>query len=263
MAATRRYYDHKANPETSGFLKSCLTVRRASPTIELRNFHNDVKRQLLKSFCKPGDRLLDLGCGRGGDLQKWNAVGLGSVLGVDISPQEIQEAEARRSNVQGKTQVDFKVLDLSSKALDSEEPFDVVSCMFAIQYFFDGQDAMNAFFQTVSRNLKEGGIFIGTFPDGDNISAFLGNRSVLECSLFKIQRTTDQKIVFQIHDTVTDGGLEEFLVFKAMFLGVAEKHGLQCVSFERFQPGRNIRNPDLQVASSLFTSFAFVRGPKC
>lgn len=258
MAATRRYYDHKANPETSGFLKSCLTVRRASPTIELRNFHNDVKRGLLKSFCKPGERLLDIGCGRGGDLQKWNAVGLGSVLGVDISPQEIQEAETRRSNVQGKTRVDFRVLDVSSTALVPEEPFDVVSCMFAIQYFFDGQEAMNTFFQTVSQNLKEGGYFIGTYPDGDDISAFLGRRCIIECPSFKIQKR-DTKIVFQIQDTVTDEGVEEFLVHKQVFLDVAESYGLRLVSFERFNPGRNIRNPDLWVASSLFSSFVFVK----
>lgn len=257
MAATRRYYDHKANPETSGFLKSCLTVRRASPTIELRNFHNDVKRQLLKSFCKPGDRLLDLGCGRGGDLQKWNAVGLASVLGVDISPQEIQEAETRRSNVQGKTRVDFKVVDVSSTILQ-DDPVDVVSCMFAIQYFFDGQNAMNTFFQTVSRNLKEGGYFIGTYPNGDDISAFLGPRHAIECLFFRIQRRKE-KIVFQIHDTVTDDGIEEFLVYKAAFLEVAEKHGLRLVSFDRFNPERNIRNPDLWVASSLFTSFVFIK----
>jgi SAM-dependent methyltransferase len=263
MAATRRYYDRKADPETSKFLKSCLTVRQASKTIELRIFHNDIKRHLLKSFCKPGENLLDLGCGRGGDLQKWNAVGLGSVLAVDLSPEEIQEAQTRRSNVQGETRVEFRVLDLAASAQKlSDTPYDIVSCMFAIQYFFCDSSTLDAFFQTVSDNLKEGGYFIGTCPDGDGIDAFLGRRKIIECPSFKIQRTSDNKVVFQIRDTVTDEGVQECLVHRVRFLDAAERHGLRPFrsdAFKKFNPGNHIKNPDLWMASSLFMSFAFVK----
>lgn len=39
------------------------------------------------------NRLLDLACGRGGDMWKWLDAGLSYVKGYDLSPGEISEAE--------------------------------------------------------------------------------------------------------------------------------------------------------------------------
>jgi hypothetical protein len=63
---------------------------RESNTQGLRNFHNlYVKRRLILAVSNPGNRLLDLACGKGGDLSKWRMGGLKFVLGIDVNRDNI------------------------------------------------------------------------------------------------------------------------------------------------------------------------------
>ena len=43
---------------------------------EIRRNHNEAKRQLIQSVAKNGQHILDVGCGFGGDLQKWAKCGV-------------------------------------------------------------------------------------------------------------------------------------------------------------------------------------------
>ena len=45
--------------------------RQASPIILMRRFNNWVKSVLIALHTKPGYSVLDLCCGKGGDLGKW------------------------------------------------------------------------------------------------------------------------------------------------------------------------------------------------
>uniref|UniRef100_A0A6C0ICD0 mRNA (guanine-N(7))-methyltransferase n=1 Tax=viral metagenome TaxID=1070528 RepID=A0A6C0ICD0_9ZZZZ len=63
---------------------------RETNTQGLRNFHNlYVKRRLILAVSNPGNRLLDLACGKGGDLSKWRLGGLKFVLGIDVNRDNI------------------------------------------------------------------------------------------------------------------------------------------------------------------------------
>lgn len=71
-----------------------LVQRRESPIIGLRNFNNWIKSVLITKFAHPAlvaspsgrGKVLDMGCGKGGDLAKWSKarvreyVGLGAFL---------------------------------------------------------------------------------------------------------------------------------------------------------------------------------------
>ncbi|AUF82182.1 mRNA capping enzyme [Tetraselmis virus 1] len=46
------------------------------------------------------------------------------------------------------------------------KPFDVVSCQFALHYFFESRLSLETFLDNVASNLDSGGIFIGTCMDG-------------------------------------------------------------------------------------------------
>ena len=60
-------------------------------TQSLRDFHNlFVKKMLIHSIGKQGDTLIDLACGRAGDLPKWVSRNLSFVFGIDVSQQNLE-----------------------------------------------------------------------------------------------------------------------------------------------------------------------------
>lgn len=58
--------------------------------VGLRSFHNYIKAVLIKSVSNKGDILIDVACGKGGDFSKWTAAKLSFVLGIDKSPDNIE-----------------------------------------------------------------------------------------------------------------------------------------------------------------------------
>jgi mRNA capping enzyme/mRNA capping enzyme, catalytic domain len=63
---------------------------RDSNTQGLRNFHNlYVKRRLIQGVSSPGGCMLDMACGKGGDLSKWRMGQLKFVVGMDINRDNI------------------------------------------------------------------------------------------------------------------------------------------------------------------------------
>tara|TARA_Y200000002_G_scaffold382870_2_gene401783 strand:- start:393 stop:3842 length:3450 start_codon:yes stop_codon:yes gene_type:complete len=58
--------------------------------VGLRAFHNYIKSILIKCVSKKGDTLIDLACGKGGDFSKWTNAKLSFVLGIDKSPDNIE-----------------------------------------------------------------------------------------------------------------------------------------------------------------------------
>jgi hypothetical protein len=57
----------------------------------MRDFHNlYVKRKLIMSVARPGNSLIDLAVGKGGDLPKWIAAKLGFIFGIDYSKDNLE-----------------------------------------------------------------------------------------------------------------------------------------------------------------------------
>merc|ERR1719318_1246068 len=46
-------------------------------------------------------RVLDMGCGKGGDLQKWQRAGVSHVVGVDIAATSIEQCKDRYHEMKG------------------------------------------------------------------------------------------------------------------------------------------------------------------
>jgi hypothetical protein len=63
----------------------------SNETRSLRDFHNlYVKNLLITSVSKKGDTLIDLACGKAGDLSKWIKAKLSFVFGIDISKDNLE-----------------------------------------------------------------------------------------------------------------------------------------------------------------------------
>ncbi|KAJ2450272.1 mRNA cap guanine-N7 methyltransferase [Coemansia sp. RSA 2336] len=61
----------------------------------LRLFNNWVKSLLIRQYAFAGSRVLDLGCGKGGDLRKWSIAGIAEYVGMDIAQVSVQQAQRR------------------------------------------------------------------------------------------------------------------------------------------------------------------------
>ncbi|CCE90536.1 mRNA (guanine-N7)-methyltransferase TDEL_0B04070 [Torulaspora delbrueckii] len=152
--------------------------RNLSPIIKLRNFNNAIKYMLIDKYAKGGDVVLELGCGKGGDLRKYGAANISQFIGVDISNASIQEAHKRYQSMKN---LSFQVIlitgDCFGESLgvavepfpDCKFPCDLVSVQFCLHYAFETEEKARRALLNVSKSLKVGGHFFGTLPDSEFI----------------------------------------------------------------------------------------------
>lgn len=61
----------------------------------------------------------------------------------------------------------------------AKKPFDVVSCQFAVHYFFESRATLGAFLDNVAKNLRPGGLFVGTCMDGNAVADELSKEEAI------------------------------------------------------------------------------------
>ena len=102
--------------------------------------------------------------------------------------KKFENAEAAGDDTESKQM--FQILYSNSSATSRQIPhymrdyvgratrgFSLVSCMFAIHYFFETEDKLDGFFHNVAHNLKIGGNFITTFMDGERVHELLNGNA--------------------------------------------------------------------------------------
>ncbi|KAI0176559.1 guanine-N(7)-methyltransferase [Hypoxylon sp. FL1284] len=190
----------------------------------LRSFNNWVKSTLIQKFSPDEDHtpgahergrdmagardhellVLDIGCGKGGDLGKWQQAPQRVQLYVGLDPADVsidQAKERYRSMAHrgggrggrgghrgGRHQHLFDArllvkdcysesigdLDIVRQVGFDHSPmgrsgFDIVSMMFCMHYAFESEAKARTMLQNVSGALKKGGRFIGCIPNSDVI----------------------------------------------------------------------------------------------
>lgn len=169
----------------------------------LRSFNNWVKSSTIQKFI--GDernlKIMDIGCGKGGDLQKWQA-SRKVVLYVGADPADVSIKQARERHEQMRKRsrgrvfhAEFFAKDCFGESLETIpivrdvgfDPtvgpgnaasqrwggggFDMVTMMFCMHYAFENEEKARGMLKNVSGALKRGGRFIGTIPNSDVLSA--------------------------------------------------------------------------------------------
>jgi trans-aconitate methyltransferase len=156
---------------------------------------------------KPGEKILDIGCGTGHLTAEIAAKGA-VVTGVDQSPAMIAEAKEKYP------EIDFAVMDASAMTFQSE--FDAVFSNAALHWIPDAEGVV----RSVSRALKPGGRFVAEFGGKGNIRTVM---RAIENNIEKYGLPRGPKDMGWFYPSIGEYG------------PLLEKHGLEVRSAELFE----------------------------
>jgi hypothetical protein len=244
-----------------------------------QTFHNQVVKEQLIKNASPAiinnvkgteGSLLDLASGIGGDFMKWKLARLEKIIGVEYNKENIEYAlDSYKKAARPKpfaqfiwgdasklifpdfaSAMDHNAKVLMKKTFLSKYQFNVVSCQFALHYFFVNEIAIRSFLQNVNDNLKIGGFFVGTSFDGKRLfetlkgmkkplEGFVGDDLVWKITKKYTIRTFDENKANFGHSVdvfiPTIGTTNvEYLVSYGYFKTLAKEYGLELVHIKGF-----------------------------
>lgn len=236
-----------------------LRERFNSPIFYLRNFNNWVKSVLIQEYTDKirekdygrSIKVLDICCGKGGDLSKWQKARVDRVIFADIAEVSVEQCKARYEDLQRRCnrlfRAEFIAADCSKETLrdkynDPSINFDIVSCQFGLHYSFESYAQARRMLTNVSECIRPDGYFFGTIPDAYEIvsrakkspDGKFGNR------IYNISLLFDPKDGYPLFGAKYDFHLEgvvdcpEFLVNFELFVKLAAEFGLELVYKARF-----------------------------
>ena len=125
-----------------------------------RNTHNFIKSVLLSTFVKEGFTIIDLGCGKGGDVKKLDILKIGKYIGVDNCKRTLEICEERLSKTSIK---DYTIIEKNMWEFPVTH-CNIVSCQFSLHYAFESEEKADATICNISNCLEKGGLLLGTIP---------------------------------------------------------------------------------------------------
>jgi len=237
----------------------------ASRVEGVRKFNNWIKSVLFQEYTQQGFTVLDLCCGKGGDIGKFNRHRISFYVGVDCSKQSLIEAKDRFTNIKCKFDAllvcgdvadpEISVNDIVSREFTLD--YDLVSCQFALNYVWRSEETALKFFENATCNLKPGGVFIGTIPDAQVLVTKLrklSNNCVFGNEFYSIKFSKSEfpqsegefglEYGFYLEDSVgqqiyRSEGIEynyvpEFLITRRKLEEIGARFGLKLVKFQNF-----------------------------
>lgn len=281
------------------------TPRHRSMLKPMLDFHNMwvKKKSMYDKYGKPKQKLLEIGCGQAGDIQKWIDKQFSVVVGIDnntdnlinndhgayrrmqdsvftdkdktrlnvtkqsflfllldggklwtdeyLNSVEDEEFKRLTAIAAGKTNVKKSSLSKFYNVLN--KGFELISCQFAIHYFFENKKTLDAFCQNVNNHLNKNGLFIGTTFDGRSVDSAFRSKNT-----DKLQGVLNDKILWQIQknyenfvsDSISDENLgkqidvyietinkiiPEYLVDFQLLVRKFESYGIKLVESGSFE----------------------------
>jgi len=169
-------------------------TRKDSRIFYLRNFNNWCKSVVINEYLEKVKRrkrtsdeinILDLACGKGGDLLKWDKGKVDHVIMADIAATSIEQCKERYNKLERDHKskrytrdplftTEFLAIDctkeqISEKYKKKEIKLDLTSCQFAFHYSFESYEQCDQMLKNACSNLRVGGYFVGTTLNADKL----------------------------------------------------------------------------------------------
>lgn len=179
----------------------------------MRLFNNWIKRNMIGTYCSKDMIVLDMGCGRGGDLDKILQTGVKLYVGTDVDINglyKIKDSALNRylrlkNTIKGLPPVIF--INADSKALfnlpnqmavistmddrnkrnietylSGKQRYNMINCQFSIHYYLSDEISWKNFCKNINDHLADNGYLLITCFDGDIIRKALKDKSKISAS---------------------------------------------------------------------------------
>uniref|UniRef100_UPI0037E8F01B mRNA cap guanine-N7 methyltransferase-like n=2 Tax=Semicossyphus pulcher TaxID=241346 RepID=UPI0037E8F01B len=236
-----------------------LAARSRSRIFFMRNFNNWLKSvvigEILEQVRAAGPQhvsVLDLGCGKGGDLLKWRRGGINHLVCADLAAVSVEQCQIRYDDMKKKSHFNEKIFSaqfitadctkevLSEKLDNPELMFDICSCQFVYHYSFESEQKADMMLRNACERLRPGGYFIGTTPDAFELVKRLEASDSLSFGNEVFNVSFQSKGFYplfgcQYHFSLEDVvNVPEFLVYFPLFEHMARRYNMRLVLKQRF-----------------------------
>ena len=243
--------------------------------------NNYVKAKLIQDNLVLNGQVLDMPCGKGGDLKKYRKNKASFYVGVDVVQANIDEARRRHNTTRCMFGAHFMVGDFT-EPLDLTSQYDLVSCQFAMHYAWDTEERARQVLRNAYKRLKPDGTFLVTVPDFTEILHRLSKLSTAQDQYNYAKRNDDKTYTYRIggehywlqfvselsftlfynnlrdkpyghkyvyyHAGAVDQ-VEEYLVEPKELARIAGLEGMRITSSDNFKT--IVNHPDLQLVSQM------------
>lgn len=273
-------WDDIRHPITEDELPGLFATALEEDRDAIRKYHNSIKRDLIMKLAvaefKDGKVVVDLGAGKGGDLGKYQAAKIKSLIAVE--PNNIFSAElgVRAESMRQKRQLSYALEVVPARAQDSNvialalkgKKADAAAMFFSLSFFFENNMALIDLVRTLNESVEKNGYFIGTTIDGNAVrTALEGKEEIIfgPVTIRKQYKDFSGPIEFgrAIDYIYTDSATvidtqREYLVDWELFVKRLAEQGFVVESTEMFKPVGWLSEEENRV-SGLYRSFVFKR----
>lgn len=246
-------------------LNQHLYTTKKHITTNLRRINNFIKAGILTKYIKKNDVLLDLGCGKGGDLKKYQSLKIKKYVGIDVSKKSIEEAIHRVKNLKLSFITQFCVKDAYNDILLFDDAnrgvcpklnqFDVITSQFSFHYAFFDDASLKTAVSNISLNLKQGGFFIITVPRKNIIvNRILKQKSHNSLySITDVQPKTDNTDLWKSYNFSLVGSVNGCIEYFVNFLKLKKMLEKEKIYLEERTPFVSLLKQYKSIYTSLFT----------